>query len=103
MYGSGSSYSSISSASASELYYDVWSTSQPTLLSIDIFDYSQTSKHKSMLIRGSDFNGGVHAMAARWASLSPLNLITIYSTDQAGAGSPDSFAAGSTFTLYGVK
>lgn len=101
LYGNGSTVTTSLNTSDTQIYYDVWSTTQPAQLTIDFLDYSQTNKHKSMLLRGA--TGGTHIIAARWASLAAINLITIYGTDQAGGGTPDNFAAGSTFVLYGIK
>ena len=101
--GSGSTATSASNSSDTQIYYDLWSTSSPVLLTLDILDYSQTDKHKSMLLRGTDANSGVYLMAARYAQTTAINSITFYCTDQMGGGTPDSFAIGSTFTLYGVK
>lgn len=100
--GSGSSSSSTSTASDSVIYYDAWSTSMPALVTFDFLDYAQTDKHKTMLIRGNA-DGTANAQVGRWASMNAMTSITIYCTDQMGGGTPDSFAAGSTFSLYGIQ
>lgn len=66
-----------------------------TLMTADFIDYSATNKHKSVLLRSNHTNE-IDAVAARWASTSAVTSIKLF---------PDSstFAAGSTFTLYGVN
>ena len=102
---SGSSYSFVlmrGSGSAADSS-DTSSTTQGTfgysvgksLAIAEIFDYSATDKHKSVLSR---FNNStyVFAHANRWADTSAVNRIDFILT--AGA----SFAAGSTFHLYNI-
>ena len=65
-----------------------------TLMTADFLDSSATDKHKSVLLRSNHTNE-VDAVAARWASTSAITSIKLF---------PDSstFAAGSTFSLYGI-
>jgi hypothetical protein len=64
----------------------------------EIYDYAQTNKHKSSLVRsnGTLTDGMVIAMTNRWANTAAITSITINTT----AGS---FAIGSTFALYGIQ
>ncbi len=66
-----------------------------TPITVSIFDYTQTDKHKSTLTRSSAPLSVVAAWAGRWASTAAITSINIF---------PDSasWAAGSTFALYGV-
>lgn len=79
-----------------------WATTTiPNLNIVDIFNYSNTSTAKQVLItESSDRNGSgsVTRAAARWNSTAAITSITI--TENAGGGL---YAAGSTFTLYGIK
>jgi len=64
---------------------------------MEIFDYSATDKHKSLLIRShKDEPDFIKQQAARWAQTAALTSLEIY--DNGGAN----FAAGSTFSLYGI-
>jgi hypothetical protein len=105
MIGSSSSPTSTSSGAISEIYMEGWSTSNPLQLQVSMLDYAQTDKHKTFLIRGGNAESGsvTYTAAARWASTSAITSITLYCTDQKGGGSADSWAAGSTFYLYGVS
>lgn len=60
----------------------------------DFMDATTTDKHKSILLRSNHFNE-IDAVVGRWASTSAITSISLF---------PDSgtFAAGSTFALYGV-
>ena len=61
-----------------------------------IFDFSQTDKHKSVLARMNNTGQGVEAGAYRWASTSAITSVTIF---------PDSnqFVSGTTIYLYGIS
>lgn len=65
-----------------------------TIMTADFLDASATDKHKHLLLRSAHTNE-VDSVAARWASTSAITSIKLY---------PDSstFAAGSTFSLYGI-
>lgn len=61
----------------------------------DLMDYSATDKHKTSLNRASNANWSVDARASRWpntAAVTSLAVVSVSST----------FAAGSTFYLYGI-
>jgi hypothetical protein len=66
---------------------------------IDILDYANTSKNKTMRAAGGyDTNGGgfVGLISNLWTSTAAINSISF---TQGGA----SFKAGSVFALYGIK
>jgi hypothetical protein len=70
------------------------------LNTIDIMNYSNTSKYKTCIIRGNDAVAGTSAVIATWRSTSAINSIYIYS-----GASNDGIAhlyAGTTATLYGI-
>lgn len=71
-------------------------SSNMATVTVDVMDYSTTNKHKTTVARGSDV-AVVMAIAGRWASNSAITSMTVYR-----AGS-NAYAAGSTFSLYGVK
>lgn len=59
-----------------------------------IFDYAQTDKHKTILVRVDNVTSKTETMANRWASLNAVNSLTI----SLGSGN---IVAGSTFALFG--
>jgi hypothetical protein len=61
---------------------------------IQIFDYSATDKHKTALIRNGSSSNDVSAYAHRWGDTSAVTSVRL--------NLDTSFAAGSTFSLYGV-
>jgi hypothetical protein len=69
---------------------------------LQIFDYAQTDKHKSGLMTEGLASYAVFRRALRWASTSAITTISVTAADRLGSGTPDNFAAGSTFCLYGV-
>lgn len=68
---------------------------------VNIMDYSATDKQKSLIIRANTNDTiselGVEMQVAKWPSTSSVNSLTI------NAYSGGNLAAGSTFSLYGVK
>ena len=86
----GSSNSVLTSATA------YWINATPTNTIAQIFDYSVTDKHKTVLVRNDGSTRASEATASRWASTSAIN--SIYLTLTGGA-----FNSGSTFSLYGVN
>lgn len=63
---------------------------------VDFQDYSQTNKHKSMIIRAGVGTSSAEISACSWASTSAINEINIYQDSQ-------QFASGSIFSLFGVS
>jgi hypothetical protein len=62
---------------------------------IQIFDYAQTNKHKSVLIRYNDPAKGVVMVAARWASTAAITAVNLFNENA-------NFTSGSTLSLYGI-
>jgi hypothetical protein len=58
-------------------------------------DYSATDKHKTVLVRSNAASTGVEAIAQRWASTAAITSILVFP-------STGSWAAGGTFSLYGI-
>ena len=96
MSGNGSAASSASNTLSFLRVTDVAppGTTQPDLI-FTILDYSATDKHKSVLSRANSVDFGTEAVAGRWGSTSALTQIYM-------VASGDSFAAGSSFSLYGI-
>ena len=63
---------------------------------VNLFDYSATDRHKNFLARWNMASDSTGAVANRWASTSAVNSINVFI-------SGTTFAAGSTFALYGVS
>lgn len=100
MAGAGSA----SSAAGTQTFLttNIDSPNNYLLNKIQIFDYAQTNKNKTGLMREGDPTYAVWSRAFRWASSSAITSIAITASDRLGAGSPDDFATGSTFSIYGV-
>ena len=60
-------------------------------------DYSATNKHKTVLNRSNDPSAATYAWIGRWANNDAINRIRIVGQDDYRT-----FAAGSTFSLYGI-
>lgn len=64
---------------------------------VQIFDYAQTNKQKTMLARGNSMSPSfVRASAGRWANTAAVTSVTVstFAYD---------FNSGSTFSLYGIN
>lgn len=72
------------------------STTEPSVRILQIMNYSNTTTYKTGLLRASRGNGGADATVGTWRNTSAINTLRI-TTDQ------NFFAAGSTFSLYGIK
>jgi len=75
-------------------------TTNPTVSIVDVLDYANTSKNKTMrALSGSDNNGSgeVSLESSLWIKTEAINAISIQLNDGSN------IAANSQFTLYGVK
>ena len=64
---------------------------------VNFMNYSNTTTFKTILNRGNETSATTIAFVNLWSSTSAINSINI---EQPGGGN---FAAGSSFTLYGIK
>jgi hypothetical protein len=79
------------------LYYQAGAPANSPMTSIvQIMDYAQTDKHKTMLIRTASSYNPTSAYAGRWASTSAITSLVI------PVSTGGDFQVGSTFNLYGV-
>jgi hypothetical protein len=100
--GNGSTASSTreSSISSALLTETVGSTSLESISIIQIQNYSNTTTNKTHISRGNRASNGTDATVGLWRSTAAITSIAM----AMGGGFPtDNFAAGSTFTLYGIK
>lgn len=71
-------------------------TSARAVNTYDLMDYSQTDKHKTILIRANHIDE-IDALAGRWANTAAVTSVKLTANDSGN------FIIGSTFALYGVK
>jgi hypothetical protein len=77
--------------------YDVAASSNPiNSLIFNINNYTNTTNHKSTLLRGSDSGGEVGMSVSIWKNTAAINRLDFIT----GAGT---WAVGSAFTIYGIK
>lgn len=70
-------------------------TTSPLQVHVDILDYTQTNKHKTIISRANAVYTGVEAFSNRW-----VNTAAITSLQISAVGG--NWAIGSTFALYGI-
>lgn len=98
MYGSGSSTAStFDTYDGVLLKYNGSITTALTYNAIAHFmDYSATDKQKAILVRTNTSENSVEAIANRWGNTAAITSLAIKTVSY-------SWAAGTTFALYGVK
>ncbi len=97
MTGSGSAASTSSLAGQSVIQFsnlNAFSTTTINTTIIQIFDYAETDKHKSVLIRSNRSDGVVTATAARHGSTEAITRFVI--------GGDAAYETGTTIFLYGI-
>jgi hypothetical protein len=95
MFGSGTVTNSASGSTETAVYAGNLAASTIGQARLTVMDYSATDKHKTFLIRQDLTSEGTQAISARWPSTSAITTLTC-SLDG------DSYAAGTTFNLYGI-
>lgn len=95
MFGNGSSTGSGTNSDTVN-YLGYSSNVNDNIHTTHIFDYSATDKHKVNLVRANSASNSAGLYAGRWASTAAITSITFGTNGT-------SFAAGSTFMLYGVS
>lgn len=93
MFGTGSGSGSSNSDTTTAIAYDFYTN--PTILRLQIMDYSVTDKHKTALTRWDTAGNITGTTAFRWLS---TNAITSVSLNLGSA----TFSVGTTISLYGV-
>lgn len=95
MAGNGSVTSTVAGSAA--IYADVLYAADTSKFNgiIQIMDYSATDKHKSLLTRSNQGGTFVLAYASRWANTAAITTVNLLTATS-------SWAAGTTFSLYGV-
>jgi hypothetical protein len=99
MQGDGASATSSSASGTTFIPFTFNSRVQTTYdwqSVVEVLDYSATDKHKTGILRPGNSANGVEAIGSRWASTSAVTSIQIYFFS-------GTWAAGSTFALYGVS
>jgi hypothetical protein len=79
-----------------EIYASTSTTSGNQIFIMNIMNYSNTTTFKSAITRFNSTNYAAEAQANLYRSTSAINAVTVLAQN-------DSYATGSTFTLYGIK
>ena len=100
--GDGSAAASARISSAAQLTckaYSSDSTSQPTLYEIDIFSYAGSTFKTHLCSTSGDYNGSgnVQRIVGLYRSTTAITSVNLLRS------ASDTFAAGTTATLYGIK
>ena len=98
LLGNGSSAGSGRSSNATYAgeYFSVGTSTNGNMTTINIMNYANTSVNKTILHRMSSAEKEVTANVALWRSTAAITSVTMFTNSS-------TFAAGSTFTLYGIK
>jgi hypothetical protein len=77
-------------------YIAVGTSTEPATILINMNNYSNTTTNKTVLVRNADAPSEVVALVGLWRNTGAITSITIFPNT-------DNFAAGSSFSLYGIK
>jgi hypothetical protein len=101
LYGDGSSAGSGRVPNNTSIYVNYYAEATTTLLAQTVIyhiqNYANTNTYKTVLTRASSAPSGVSAVVGLWRSTAAITSLVLRST------SANNYAAGSTFTLYGIK
>jgi hypothetical protein len=102
LWGNGSSATGAGVASTASPYIQSYAadvtTTNPTVGIVDLLDYSNTNKNKTIrVLTGTDKNGsgGIEFNSMLWQNTNAITTLVVYGTA--------SFAQNSSFALYGIK
>jgi len=97
MGSDGSNELSGTAAGQTQIVLDAyfWRSTEISTCIAHIMDYSAADKHKTVLSRNNVAGGGTDAFANRWANTAAITSVEVRNPAQ-------SFASGTTFSLYGV-
>jgi hypothetical protein len=89
----GNSSGAISLSGPDPTFFEAGTTRSTSIL--QIMDYAQTDKHKTVLTRSNIGGSVVAAFAGRWGNTSAITSFKLFRAGQ-------TFGIGSTFSLYGI-
>lgn len=98
LWGTGSTAGSARTTSQTRnriTYYAAWIAGTISVDVLNFMNYSNTTTFKTILSRANTASQGVDATVSLWRSTSAINTISVYPF-------ADSFAIGTTATLYGI-
>jgi len=96
MSGNGTTAASARDTSVSGIDMEFQNSTDPGISIMQVQNYSNTTTYKTSLIRDNFAGYGVFARVALWRSTAAITSITL-------TMSSSTFAAGSQFTIYGIK
>jgi len=98
IYGTGAAAGSSRLQNFTKIYCDYYGAPDTTnnqITTINLMNYSNSTTYKTAIIRSGSPTLGLDANIGLWRSTSAINSVTVFPNSQ-------SFAAGTTFNLYGV-
>jgi len=93
-WGSGSSVFATNVQSPA-IGYDINSTTTRNIVTVEIFDYAQTDKHKTIIGRASNSGAGVAMQVTRWANTAAVTSVVV--------SNAAIWNSGTTLSLYGIS
>lgn len=90
----GTTYSATFNDIGGVFLYNYLGSTRSTQI-VQLLDYAQTDKHKTILLRLNNASNGVSMHAGRWASTTAITSLDVVI-------SSGTFNSGSTFYLYGI-
>lgn len=103
LIGDGVNATSSRATNMDRAYFPVSPGTGDAVMIFNFMNYSNTATNKTILMRYGGNPGVVYASTYLFASTAALSTIAFTASDRLGAGTPDSWDIGSSFTLYGIK
>ena len=101
LYGDGTNAASLRNSTMDSAFLNYYGEATTTLLSqtliVNIQNYANTTTYKTFIARASSAPSGVVLIVGLWRSTSAITSVLLKSS------SANNYAAGSTFTLYGIQ
>lgn len=101
--GDGTTASSSRGTNMDRAYFPVSPQTADAVIIYNFMNYANTTTNKTFLMRYGGSPGVTFAAVYLYRSTAALTTIALTGSDQMGAGTPDNWAIGSTFNLYGIK
>ena len=96
LYGTGSTAETFRSANLTKLYFGRWGNAQYTITKTQFNNYSNNTRYKTVLSQGGNTTDYIFNWVNLWRNTSAITSMELRVDDATN------FAAGSTFTIYGI-
>lgn len=100
LVGDGTTITSARESNVAHIGFDYWygANSSGGIVTLDLMNYANTTTYKTLIARSGVGNAGTYTTVGLWRNTTAVNSFQFIVRNNT-----DTFAAGSTFTIYGIK